>query len=138
MRFPKWRMHVAQSSYAIVVPCLHNMSRKRPAAHMNGGDDDAAPLHRQLVQCSTHTGVVQALTALHAAGKLSNLKFRPRQLAKSLTKAKQEHSNHVTSYGRVACKMYLGIDALPYWDYCNPLALLVYLSSISLPFFEIM
>ncbi len=114
------------------------MSIKRPAAALVALDDSS--LHRELVQCSTQTGLVQALSALHAKGVLTNavVAFKPRKFAKSLTHAKQMHANHVTPYGRVVQDMPLATTKLPSWEYCHPMALLVYLASLSTAFFDIM
>jgi hypothetical protein len=96
-------------------------------------------LHRQLVQCSTGTALVQAFTVLDGHGGLNpTIKFKPRQLAKELTRAKQMHSNAPTPYGPVAQEMDLPSEKLPKWEYCNPLALLWYQASLSVPFFNLM
>ena len=120
---------------------MSGMIRKRPAA---GPPPSVTPaqrhaLQRQLVQCSTQTGLLQTLGALHDAGVLScDLALKPRQLAKELTQAKKKHSEQETPYGRVVQQMDLPSDKLPNWDYCHPAAFTWYLASLSMPFFEIM
>ena len=113
------------------------MSIQRPAAAPLALED--AAMHRELVQCGTQTGLVQALSALHAKGVLTGapLSFKARKFAKSLTAAKQAHANHVTPYGRVVQQMPLATAKLPTWEYCDPMALLVYLASVSIAFFDI-
>ena len=92
------------------------MIRKRPASHNEDNDgSNSEALCRELVQCGTQTGVVSALSALHHAGNLRCFNFKPRQLAKKLTKAKQYHADHITAYGRVAQVLDFETESLPRW-----------------------
>jgi hypothetical protein len=116
---------------------------KRPAACLEDvrmSPAEQQGLHRELVQCSTHTGLVQTLAALHSRGRLRDgaLNFKPRQLAKELTKAKKMHSDLITPYGRVVQQMELESERMPLWEYCNPMALIWYLASLSSAFFDLM
>ena len=79
---------------------------KRPASAIESDKqsrEQRESLHRELVQCSTLTGLVDAMTALSRAGELrpSTLGFKPRQLRQELTKAKKLHSQARTPYGTV-------------------------------------
>ena len=117
--------------------------KKRPApaeaAVARPSPSARAALQRELVQCSTQTGLVQALTALQTAGVLTDaIQFKPSQFKKELTAAKKMHSDHVTAYGRVVQQMDIPSTRLSVWDFVHPMALLVYLASVSDPFFNIM
>lgn len=113
-------------------------SRKRPAASVAEPIAQQDDLCRDLVQCSTQTGLIQAMTALHTAGGLSGASFKPRQLAKQLTNAKSKHADTCTPYGRVVQSMELPSEKMPTWEYCNPLAFLHVLAGLSVAFFDMM
>ena len=118
-------------------------ARKRPAIAdlpARVSPADRAQLSRQLVQCTTNTGIVQALSALHRAGVLrdDHVDFKPRQLAKELTAAKKIHSLQMTPYGRVVQTIDLPTQRMPKWQICNPLAFMYYLSMLAAPFFLVM
>ena len=68
--------------------------RKRPAAAPAVepmSTDERSKLERELVQCTTQTGLVQAMTALKVYGVLQDnlVDFKPAQLRGDLVKAKK-------------------------------------------------
>ena len=113
--------------------------RKRPSA--GGIPNRVAPARREalrldLIQCTTNTGLCQALQALYGAGELEQgLVFN---LRKQLTKAKKMHSDAKTPYGRVVQTLDIPSKSLPHWEICHPLAFIHYLCMLSSPFFEIL
>ena len=120
------------------------MKRKRSAATLEAsgagpGCLDAGSLQRQLVQCATIQGLVATLSALQRAGALScDGGFKPRQVAKGLTKAKRFHAQQDTLYGRVVQQMTIPSASTPTSEFCHPVALLCYLAKASAPLFDIM
>ena len=67
-----------------------NRGIKRPTP--GEGIDVVGALRRELVQCSTGVGDVQAMMALQKAGYFNGAEFKPHQLARGLTKAKTKHA----------------------------------------------
>ena len=116
---------------------------KRPASAIESDKqsrEQRESLHRELVQCSTLTGLVDAMTALSRAGELrpSTLGFKPRQLRQELTKAKKLHSQARTPYGTVVQTVDVPSEKHPKWEICHPLAMLHYLATLSTAFFDLM
>ena len=128
----------AQIVGSIVMP--PKGARKRPAAALDTSAADDA-LHRTLVQCGTQVGLVNTLIALQDAGWLTDDAVRSNTQVgtrRRLHNATTCHSTSITPYGRVVQYMQLPLEKLPNWEYINPLALLYYLSSICVPFGNMM
>ena len=95
-----------------------------------------AALQRNLAQCTTNTGLVDALQELHGAGVLDRgLIFN---LRKRLSHAKKEHSAVSTPYGKAVQHIDFPCRSYPRWEISHPLAILYYLCSLSSAFYTIM
>jgi len=98
-------------------------------------------VHRQLVQCGTKTGLISTIDTLSKAGLLNNTTLRSysqHSLRRRLQVAQRTHSDANTPYGPVLQRMPLPIEALPFWEFVHPIALLYYLSTLSCAFGDIM
>ena len=76
------------------------------------------------------------MSALESNWMLSG-NVQPRKLGKASIKAKQQHIKAKTAYGHVVQEMKLPTDKLPKWQYCNIMAFLRHLASVSVPFFNV-
>jgi len=112
---------------------------KRPASHMGTPLHDA-DLQRELLHCTTQTGLISAISALSKAGWLKDEVVEANLITKKrLQRAKNEgHCERTTPYGTVLQRMALPLAGLPYWEYIHPMALLHYLTAISTSFASIM
>ena len=114
-------------------------ARKRPASGGEGSVEVSrqSALYRTLVQCGTKRGLVDAVHALGAAGYLVDDALDV-DVKRRLQIAATHHANADTPYGKVVQSMPLPSARLRLWQYCNPLALIWYLSSISNSFSDLM
>ena len=112
---------------------------KRPAAS-SGDPQHDADLQRELLQCTTQTGLISAITALSKAGWLKDDVVQANLITKRrLQNAKNTgHCNRTTPYGTVLQRMALPLPGLPHWEFIHPMALMHYLTTISTSFSSIM
>ena len=112
--------------------------RRRPSAAIDPAIVRDA--HRQLVQCGSKAGLVSALQPLAAAGVRTEaaIDTHTRGIRRRLESAQRDHACAPTPYGPVVQTMELPSSKLKRWEYCNPMALLWYLCSISIHFGELM
>ena len=89
----------------------------------------------KLVQCSTKTGMVAALSSLGKAGWLNEdvveLVASDSKIRRGLRNAQIKHGEATTPYGQVVQSISTVIKGLESWQICHPMALLFYLSTIS-------
>ena len=89
----------------------------------------------ELVQCSTRTGMVAALSSLGKAGWLNEdvvkLTANDERLKRGLRKAQLKHCEARTPYGAVVQSISTMIEGLESWEICHPMALFYHLSTIS-------
>ena len=112
---------------------------KRPAAFDGDGVDTDARVYRRLVQCGTKTGLADAIVAMTEAGWIDSESFlATHTLKRRFRRAQASHASASTPYGPVCQEMELPSSALPVWSYCHPIALVHYLSTISIPFASLM
>ena len=111
--------------------------RKRPAACSPNLDDCNL---RQLVLGGTKIGLMTTIEKLSGAGLLKPgvLNANSSALRQRLDTAQRSHSIAKTPYGTVLQSMPLPLKALPHWEFIHPLALLHYLSTLSVAFGNIM
>ena len=95
----------------------------------------------ELVQCSTKTGMVAALSSLGKAGWLNEdvvkLTASNDKIRRGLRKAQIKHSEATTPYGAVVQSISTRIKGLESWQICHPMALFYHLSTISSFFFRV-
>ena len=89
----------------------------------------------KLVQCSTKTGMVAALSSSGKAGWLNEdvveLVASDSKIRRGLRNAQIKHGEATTPYGQVVQSISTGITGLASWQICHPMALMWYLSTIS-------
>ena len=107
---------------------------KRPAAAL---DEDAATLHRSLVQYGTSAGLVEAMSALNDSGWLTPAAMARMESVgtrRRLLTAKLSHSTASTPYGRLVQQHNIDHPKLKYWEFIHPMALLWYVCQLSSKF----
>jgi hypothetical protein len=136
---------------ACIIAVLHMAvrNRKRMAVPISAGEASSstivphsvhtATIHRGLVPHSTRTGVAAILSRLHEQGLLTDgaLGGSCSSIRRKLRIAMEAHSKVDTPYGTVVKTLSIG-DGLPTWEYCCPMALIYYLSTVSKPFYDVM
>lgn len=119
-----------------ILTCIVWVAMKRPAAAPVRSDE----LHQKLIQCGTKTGLITAIGHLQEAGwlKPAVVKAQMSNTRQRLSNAVKKHADAQTPYGPVLQRMPMPLDKLPLWSYVHPMALLHYLTSISVCFASVM
>jgi hypothetical protein len=102
--------------------------------------DHSDVLHQRLMTCGTKTGLISAIALLEDAGWLKPdvVRNNTSSTRQRLTNAVKTHSEAQTPYGPVVQRMSLPLAELPHWDFVHPMAFLYHMTSISVPFADLM
>ena len=115
--------------------------RKRERSGASASDNIPSVLGELAQHAVTRTGLADTLATLHKRGLLADDVMQgagAASLRRKIHEGMKAHAEAMTPYGKLTQQMDLGTPQLAKWSYCHPLALVHYLSSISVYFADLM